>query len=101
MMAYGWETVRPRIDLIRKGRAPFRDMAPRHPYAAAAARAVETGTMAAPEGKFRPEDPVTAVDLDRFCAARLGRTPTAGDRENLTHGQFFLLVSSLLDSGNA
>ena len=28
MMAFGWETVRRRIELVRSGRAPFRDVAP-------------------------------------------------------------------------
>lgn len=61
MMAFGWETVRRRVELVRSGRAPFRDMGPRDPYAAAAALAVETGAMAAPGGRFRPGAPVSPV----------------------------------------
>ena len=54
MMAFGWDTVPKRIELIRSGRAPFRDLAPRHPYAAAAVRAVETRAMSAQDGQMLP-----------------------------------------------
>ena len=96
MMAYGWETVRRRVDLIRSGKAPFRDMGPRDSYAAAAALAVETGSMAAPGGRFRPDAPVTPVELAQFCATRLGQTPPLGGWENISHGEFFLTVAGLL-----
>ena len=97
MMAFGWETVRRRIALVREGRAPFRDLEPRHPYAAAAAQAVETGAMAAVNGRFRPEEAVTAVELAQFCSTRLGRTPSLGGWSQLTHGEFFRMMRDLLD----
>ena len=97
MMAYGWETVRRRVALIRSGRAPFRDMEPRHPYAATAMQAVESGAMTAVDGRFRPDDPVTAVELAQFCATRLGRTPPLENRDGLTHGAFFRTVEKLLE----
>lgn len=97
MMAFGWETVRRRVELVRSGRAPFRDMGPRDPYAAAAALAVETGAMAAPGGRFRPDAPVTPVELAQFCSTRLGRTPPLGGWEKISHGEFFLLIVGLLD----
>ena len=97
MMAYGWETVQRRIDMVRAGRAPFRDLAHRHPYAAAAALAVETGSMSAPDGRFRPEAPVTAVELAQFCSTRLGRTPSLENWATLTHGEFFLMAAGLLE----
>ncbi len=78
MMAFGWETVRRRIELVRSGRAPFRDMAPRDPYAAAAVLAVETGAMAAPEGRFRPDDAVTPVEVAQFCATPAGTHAASG-----------------------
>ena len=84
MMAYGWETVKDRIALTRSGRAPFRDMAHRHPYGAAA------------DGRFRPDDPVTPVELAQVCATRLGRTPELGRWPAITHGAFFLLAEGLL-----
>lgn len=96
MMAFGWETVRRRIELVRSGRAPFRDMAPRDPYAAAAVLAVETGAMAAPEGRFRPDDAVTPVEVAQFCATRLGRTPPLGDWERISRGAFFSLIAELM-----
>lgn len=99
MMAFGWETVRARVELIRRGRAPFRDMAPRHPYAAAAAMAAATRTMSAENGRFRPEDPVTAEELDRLCALRLGRRVPAGSWRQVKHGEFFLLMGEALDRG--
>lgn len=97
MMAFGWETVRRRIELVRSGRAPFRDMAPRDPYAAAAAQAVETGAMSAVNGRFRPEEEVSPVELAQFCATRLGRTPPLGNWARITHGEFFTLVAGLLE----
>lgn len=99
MMAFGSETVRRRIELIRCGRAPFRDMAPRHPYAAAAALAEGTGAMAAANGRFRPDDPVTGPELDRLCAARLGRRVAGALDRPITHGEFFLLASQALERG--
>ena len=96
MMAYGWETVKDRIALTRSGRAPFRDMAHRHPYWAAAVRAAQTGAMAAVDGRFRPDDPVTPVELAQVCATRLGRTPELGRWPAITHGAFFLLAEGLL-----
>ena len=96
MMAYGWETVKDRIALTRSGRAPFRDMAHRHPYGAAAVRAAQTGAMAAVDGRFRPDDPVTPVELAQVCATRLGRTPELGRWPAITHGAFFLLAEGLL-----
>ena len=96
MMAYGWETVKERIALARSGRAPFRDMAHRHPYGAAAVRAAQTGAMAAVDGRFRPDDPVTPVELAQVCATRLGRTPALGRWSAITHGAFFLLAEDLL-----
>lgn len=95
MMAFGLETVRRHIDLIHSGRAPFRDMGPRDPYAAAAAQAVETGAMAAVNGVFRPNDPVTPVELAQHCATRLGRTPPLGNWSELSHGGFFSILKSV------
>ncbi len=97
MMAFGGETVRRRIELVRSGRAPFRDMGPRDPYAAAAAQAVEAGAISAVNGRFRPEDAVSPVDLAQFCATRLGRTPPLERWERITHGEFFALVTALLE----
>lgn len=97
MMAYGWETVKERIALVRSGRAPFRDVAPRHPYGAAAVLAVRTGAMAAVDGRFRPDDPVTPVELAQLCATRLGRTPALGNWSGITHGAFFRLAEGVLD----
>lgn len=97
MMAYGMETVRRRIALVRSGRAPFRDMGPRDPYAAAAAQAVETGAMSAVGGRFRPGDAVTPVEVAQFCATRLGRTPPLENWTRITHGAFFALATALLE----
>lgn len=97
MMAFGGETVRRRIELVRSGRAPFRDMAPRDPYAAAAAQAVETGAMSAPGGRFRPDAAVSPVEAAQFCATRLGRTPPLGSWKQITHGEFFMLIAALLE----
>lgn len=95
MMAFGWETVRRRIELVRAGRAPFRDMEPRHPYAAAAVRAMETRAMSAVNDRFRPDAPVSPSELGQFCAARLGRTPPPGRWTRLTHGEFFHIAAGL------
>ena len=97
MMAFGGETVRRRIELVRSGRAPFRDMGPRDPYAAAAAQAVETGAMSAVDGRFRPDDPVSPVEAAQFCVTRLGRTPPLGDWTQITHSEFFSLIITLLE----
>jgi len=96
MMAYGWETVRQRIDLVRSARAPFRDLAHRHPYAAAAVLASQTGAMTAVDGRFRPDDPVTAVEAAQLLSTRLGRTPPLEQRDRLSHASFFRLAAGVL-----
>ena len=101
MMAYGWETAAARIALVRSGKAPFRDMAPRHPYAAAAVLASELRAVTAVDGRFRPEDPATAQELAQFCATRLGKTPPLEERKSVTRGEFFLLAADLLGGGGA
>ena len=95
MLAYGCETIRQRIKLVRAGKAPFRDMAPRHPYAAAAVLADETGALKAENGNFRPDAPVTAEELRRFLEVRLGRCGESLPQQ-ITHGQFFLLADTLM-----
>ena len=101
MMAYGWETAAARIALVRSGKATFRDMAPRHPYAAAAVLASELRAVTAVDGRFRPEDPATAQELAQFCATRLGKTPPLEERKSVTRGEFFLLAADLLGGGGA
>jgi len=93
MMVYGEETIRRHIALVRSGRAPFRDMEPRHPYAAAAAQAVEARSMTAEGGRFRPNDLVTPTELAQFCVTRLGRTPPLDNWTQITHGEFFTLIA--------
>ena len=53
--------------------------------------------MAAVNGRFRPEEAVTAVELAQFCSTRLGRTPSLGGWSQLTHGEFFPMMRDLLD----
>lgn len=96
MMAFGWESIKRRVRLLERGRAPFRDMGPRSFYAAAAQMAWESGSMTADNGRFRPEDPVTAQELQRFCSTRLGSPAPESLRDNISHGEFFLLASALL-----
>jgi len=96
MMVYGWESARHRVALIRSGRAPFRDMAPRHPYAAAAAMADATQAIPAAGGRFRPDAPASAQDIKTLCAIRLGRVIPQTELSSITHGNFFLLLSRLL-----
>ncbi len=95
MMAFGREIAHRRVALIRSGRAPFRDVAPRHPYAAAAVLAVESGAMTAEGGRFRPEAAVTEAELRLFCTVRLGRELPPENWEAVTHGQFLRLAASL------
>lgn len=100
MMAFGMESVKRRIRLMEKGRAPFRDMGPRNLYAAAAQMAWESGSMSAENGRFRPNDPVTAQELQTFCSTRLGTPAPESLRDNITHGEFFLLASQLLNENH-
>lgn len=97
MMAFGWETVRRRIELVRAGRAPFRDMGPRDAYAAAAVQAAKTGAIPAVNDRFRPDDPVSPVEAAQFCTTRLGRTLPPGNWTSITHEEFFSLIAELLE----
>ncbi|MDE7244528.1 MAG: polysaccharide deacetylase family protein [Oscillospiraceae bacterium] len=97
MMLFGWESVPRRIAMIRSGRAPFRDLEPRHPYSGAAAQAVQSGAATAVGGRFRPGDPVTAVELAQFCSTRMGKTPPLLNRDSFTHEEFFRMAVKLME----
>lgn len=96
MMAYGWEGAARRVELIRAGRAPFRDMKAAHPYSGAADLACQAGALSARDGSFRPDDAPSPEELSAFCAVTLGKTPAAPAGGTLTHGEFFTLAAGLL-----
>ena len=97
MTAYGWDAVRDRIALVRAGKAPFRDLPARHPYAAAAVLALRAGAVCAASGRFRPDEPAAAHDLAQFCAVCLGKKLSAEKEGVLTRGAFLQLAAKLLD----
>ncbi len=94
MMAYGCETVERRIEMVRGKCAAAKDVSRRHPYAAAIEAALTRGAMTAENGRFRPNEVVTAAEFSHFTQAHLGRacTPT----EPLTHGAALAALASLL-----
>lgn len=107
MMGYGWDAVAEHVAMRKMGKAPFRDLSRRHPYAAAAKHAVHAGALTAQGGRFRPNAPVTAAELQQFCHVRLGVLPDLGaiskpDASNrstvacFTHGEYVRLLTSLL-----
>lgn len=96
MMAYGWEAVPQRIELIKARHLAFADMNGNHPYAAAALLAVENRVMAAPDGKFRPQEPASAQDVASVCATKLGKTPSWENFREITHGEFLLKAAEQL-----
>ena len=53
--------------------------------------------MSAVDGRFRPDEPVSPVEAAQFCVTRLGRTPPLGDWSHITHGEFFTLITALLE----
>jgi len=95
MMAFGWDGVPERIRRVRERADPCGDMKYDHPYAGAAALAMERGAMTAPGGRFRPDDPVTARELADFFQAHLGRAPQ-NIPDRVTHEQFFALAAGLV-----
>jgi hypothetical protein len=52
--------------------------------------------MSAQDGRFRPDAPVTSLELAQFCATRLGRTPPLKDWSQVTHGEFLALAAGLM-----
>lgn len=107
MMGYGWDAVAEHVAMRKMGNAPFRDLSHRHPYAAAAKLSVQAGALTAHGGRFRPNAPVTAAELQQFCHVRLGvlpdlgaiSKPNASDRSTVacfTHGECVRLLASLL-----
>ena len=89
MMKYGWKAVEARIELVRSKKAPFRDMKPGHPYAAAAQMAVADGVMDAPGGRFSPDTPVTPEEAAKF----LGKPCTVAP-QSLNHRAFLILAAN-------
>ena len=97
MMGYGWTAVSRRVSILREKISPFKDLSYKHPYAAAAKLAVDDGALAAPDGRFCPDDMATPYDVSQFCISLLGKYPKLGTPENMTHGEFILLAASLLN----
>lgn len=96
MMAFGWDSVPMRVQLLRKEHGlPFDDCKITHPYAAALLLAQQKGCLTVTQGRIRPEDPVTPEELRQFLEAKLGRAPEQIPSV-LTHGELFLLVDELL-----
>lgn len=95
MMVYGWKAVEARIELVRSGKAPFRDLKASHPYAAAARMAVESGAMSAPGGRFAPDAPVSAADLERFFGKSVPETAFP-----MTHGAFLEFAAAYCIAGD-
>lgn len=98
MMAFGWDGVPLRVQLLRKERGlPFDDCKITHPYAAALILAQQKGCLTVSQGRIRPDDPVTAEELLQFLAAKLGKAPEHIPAK-VTHGNLFLLVADLLQA---
>ena len=95
MMAFGWEGVPVRINIMGAGTPPSGDVPPSHPYAGAVSVALTRGSMAASGGKFRPDAPVSGPELTRFFST-MGIQASADLTAPLTHGQFFALAAPRL-----
>jgi len=60
-----------RIGNMQRGEpGPFRDMKTSHPYSSAAAWAVESGLLTAPNGLFRPNEPMKLTRAEAAGSAR-------------------------------
>lgn len=92
MMAFGWEGVQKRIDFMRSGKAPFRDMKAGHPYSGACALAAERGAMSAENGAFRPDEPASPEEIAAVFMAKQLTSPRLPTQPTVTHGQLFSAV---------
>ena len=95
MMGYGWKAVSKRIEMMEKRRSPFKDLSYRHPYAAAAAEAVNDDALALLNGRFYCDAPASAADVEMFCARVLGKTPALNGENGMTHGEFLVIAAEL------
>ncbi len=95
MMLYGCKTPAARIDLVRKQAAPCRDVSYRHPYAAAIAAALASGAMDAPNGRFRPDAPVSQDMFAAACRVVFGKIPSSAAAP-ATHADAIAQLAALL-----
>ncbi len=93
MLVFGWPGAARRIELIRAGEAPFRDVPAGHPYAGAALLADRAGAVTARNGLFRPMEPASAGDQAAFLETVTGRTPAGATAD---HGHFLPLAAEML-----
>ncbi len=91
-MAYGWEGAERRIQMMKNGKAPFKDMKASHPYAGAAAIAAERCGLGE-NGRFSPDTPATQADLRRVLTDRCSRAPESLPATPLTHAEFFAIAA--------
>lgn len=98
MYRYGVTRAAERIALVRGKTRVCRDVGCRHPYAAAIQAAVQNGSMQAKNGRFRPDDAVTAAEFAAFCRAELGAEPKLADAA-ITHAAAIAAIAQLLATG--
>lgn len=89
MMVYGREGIQKRVELIAKRKAPCKGMKPTHPYAGAAALAVERLGWTA--GGW--EAPATRAEVRQALNDRSGTSPEVLPEEPMTHETFFALAA--------
>ncbi|MCI8539329.1 MAG: polysaccharide deacetylase family protein [Oscillospiraceae bacterium] len=96
MMAFGWPGVKARIALMGgEWTCPWSDVKPGHPYAGALLLAAEAGCLTGENGRLRPEEPISAGELEQFLSVKLGKG-LAHPAGPVDHGSFFLLTAELL-----
>ena len=96
MMLYGSRSAQRRIDLVHTRQDPARDLPAKHPYAAAADTAVQSGEMALERGAFYPDRPVTAGEFSALCKRRFG-CGAALSSAQVTHAEAITVMARLME----
>ena len=96
MLAFGWKTAARRIELVKTKTNVCRDVSYRHPYAASIEQAIERGCLSQEAGRARPDEPMTAPELSKFCEAFFGQ-PAPAPHDPITHAQAIELLAAMAE----
>ena len=96
MFAFGWRAAQRRVELVKTRTRVCRDVPCRHPYSAAIEMALEQNLLQQENGRFRPDDAITAQEFSAFCRGYFHQAPPE-PAAPVTHAQAIELLAAMAE----